>query len=888
MTEKRTLRNIKENLTLMTFLWALGLSLGIFIVWMIYHSGYFFFYGDFNVQQIPFNQMIHDSIRNGNIGWSYTTDLGANIIGSYSFYNIGSPFFWLTLPFPSEFVPYMIAPLLMLKFALAATGAYLFLRRYVKNQYYAMIGALLYAFSGFGIYNIFFNHFHEAMVTFPFMLAAMDAHIFDKRKGVLGISVFAAAFVNYYFFAGQAVFVFIYWCFRMVSGSFRMKIRDFFAMALEIILGFLCAGVILIPSIYAVLQNSRVSNWPHGWNAVVYTSEQRYLHIIESFFFPPDMPAYATFTPDSNAKWASVAAWLPLFSMVGVFAFYSIKSHKWLREFIPFLFIVCLVPVLNCLFQLLNITFYARWYYMFTLMLSMATIICLDREETNFRPALIRTFVITAGLTLLVGIMPEKWFTDKDFDGTVGLEKYADRFWAWAGVAFIGLIALAVILTLRNNRRVFNAAVAFGLSVLILGYGNLLVGTGVVNSNYSHSYIVDDVIGNKGVFNEELKDLTEVRSDFYEMMDNVGMYWQIPTIQAFHSIVPGSVMDFYKSVGVERSVGSRPKTDVYGIRSLLSVKYLFDIEDSKEFTTELGSTEMPGWSKKLSKNKYNVYENDCFIPYGFTYDEYITEEEYEESYESNRHLLLLKAMVLSPEQAKRHGDILKHHENIFDLSFTESQYFRDCKERASKTCENVKFENNRITADFTAGGRDELVFFSIPYEPGWSASVNGEPAVIEKVNVGFMAVRVPAGKTSKIEFTYSTPGLGIGAAVTGGAVVLFVLYMLLYKMPVRIKKREGFLYDDCAEDEGSIDEPLFAEYEDSDGSHTVVRQAVTVPGDDTETIITYTEETSPATSEEASSAPEKEAETPPADNEDTKETETEPVTDESSDEAKDE
>ena len=69
----------------------------------------------------------------------YTTDLGANIIGSYSFYMFGSPFFWLTLLFPSEAVPYLMAPLLMLKFALAALGAYTFLRRYVSNQHYAVL-----------------------------------------------------------------------------------------------------------------------------------------------------------------------------------------------------------------------------------------------------------------------------------------------------------------------------------------------------------------------------------------------------------------------------------------------------------------------------------------------------------------------------------------------------------------------------------------------------------------------------------------------------------------------------------------------------------------------------------------------------------------------------
>lgn len=828
MVKKPTLKNIKENLTLQTFLWALALSFGIFIIWIIYHCGYFFFYGDFNVQQIPFHQMIHDSILSGNIGWSYTTDLGANIIGSYSFYMIGSPFFWAMLPFPSEVVPYLIAPMLMLKFSLAATGAYLFLRRYVRNQRYAMIGALLYAFSGFGIYNIFFNHFHEAMVTFPFMLAAMDAHIYDKKKGFLGISIFAGAFINYYFFAGQSIFILMYWCFRMVSGSYRMKLREFFVMLLEILVGFLCAGVILVPSVLAVLQNSRVSNWPHGWNAVVYSSEQRYLHIVESFFFPPDMPAYSNFTPDSNAKWASVAAWLPLFSMVGVFSFYKLRTHKWLRELIPVLCIITIVPVFNSIFQVLNITYYARWYYMFTLMLSLATIISLDHTETDFKPGLIRTFVITAALTVLVGLMPEKWFTDSEFDGTLGLEKYPDRFWAWVGVAFLGLIALTIILCLRKNEKVFRISVCVSLSVMIVGYGNLLVGTGVVNCNYNHEYIADDVIANKGVFNKEFDDLTTVRSDFYEMMDNVGMFWQIPTIQAFQSIVPGSVMDFYKSVGVERSVGSRPKTDVYGIRSFLSVKYLFDLENTKEFRNSMGTTEMPGWTLRLTKNNYNVYENDYYIPYGFTYDEYITREEYDNVSESNRHLLLLKAMVLTDEQAKKYGDILKHHSDVSDYTYSQREYYKDCSERKERVCSSVKFEKNKITAKFDAGSSDELVFFSIPYEDGWSATVNGKDVQIEKVNVGFMAVRVPAGRESEIVFRYRTPGLALGGIVSAGAAIIFVLYMLLFKMPP--KKRS--YYNDYIEDyDGYPDCNAGKERFDSQGAG-VVRQAVMYTADD--------------------------------------------------------
>ena len=74
---------------------------------------------------------------------------------------------------------------------------------------------------------------------------------------------------------------------------------------------------------------------------------------------------------------------------------------------------------------------------------------------------------------------------------------------------------------------------------------------------------------------------------------------------------------------------------------------------------------------------------------------------------------------------------------------------------------------------------DNLVFFSVPYDKGWSATVNGQKVDIEKVNVGFMAVKVPAGE-SIISFNYETPLLKLGLFITGGSALLFVLYILLF------------------------------------------------------------------------------------------------------------
>ena len=786
MTSAKTLLSPKKNYYLRTFLWGLGLAFLYFLPWIIFNSGYFFFYGDYNVQQIPFYQMIHDSVQNGNIGWSYTTDLGANIIGSYSFYMFGSPFFWITMLFPSAAVPYLVAPLLILKTALAGLGAYTFLRRYVKNQNYAVIAALVYACSGFSVYNIFFNHFHEALLIFPFMLAAVDSFMYDRRKGVVGFVIFLSCTMNYYFFAGQAVFIFIYWLIRVITGSFRLTLKEFLRFALEVVLGFFASAVILFPSILAVMQNSRVSSSYSGWGGLVYTSEQRYIHILESFFFPPDMPAYANFTPDSNAKWASVAGWLPLFSMVGVFAFFQLKTHKWLRIFIPLLFVIAYVPVFNSIFQLLNSAYYARWFYMLTLMLCLATAISLDRPTTDFKPALKLTFIITAVIAAMIGFMPvTSTGTDGTQNTTYGLEKYPDRYWIWVAMAVVCLAALTVILIFRKRQRLFIVLTGVSLSVIIVGYANILIGIGVLNASYKRDYIIDYAIGNKDSFSE-LEDLNEVRSDFYNEMDNMGMYWQIPTIQAFQSIVPGSVMDFYKSVGVERSVGSRPKTDVYAIRGLLSVKYLFDNNsDSKKFATSDDYNLMPGWKFLEDKNGYSVYENEYFIPYGFTYDTYVTEKEYEDTAEAERSKLMLKSIVLTDEQIEKYGSFLRHDEDLDKYSYSQSEYFNDCDDRKALVCSSVEFENNQFTASIQTGDSAELVFFSVPYESGWSAEVNGKPAEIEKVNVGFMAVKVPGNTNSIIKFTYRTPGLFPGLIVTLVSIALFVVYMIFWKVKRR-------------------------------------------------------------------------------------------------------
>ena len=800
--------NDKRPYALFSFLWALLLSAFIVIPVMIYDSGYFLYYGDFNVQQIPFYQLAHDSIRGSDIGWSHLTDLGANFIGSYSFYLLGSPFFWLTILLPSAWVPYSIGPLLMLKLAFASLSAYLYIKRYVRHRKYAVVGGVIYAFSGFSIYNIFFFHFHEAMIFFPLLLAALDEFHATKRRGIVALAVFACAVVNYYFFFGQVVFVAIYYVVKLISKSYRFRLKEFIALAIECVIGFFLSMFLLLPSVAAIIDNSRVSQIINGWDALIYPRTQRYIQIFVSMFFPGDVPAKNNFTSSAGAKWSSVAAYLPMFSMTFVIAYLHRKKRSFFRRMIIILLIMAVVPVLNSAFQCLNSTYYARWFYMLTLLTALVTVQSLDDlRQVDFKRGLIPTAVLTLAAAMLIGLTPQR----KELDGHVkitvfGLEESPLVFWIFV-IAAVGGLAMTLLLYVifRKKPKFFFRATALGLSLFIACYSVTYIWIARRYADRDDTFMINYAL-NRGE-DVTLHDIKEVRSDFYQSSDNIGMYWQVPTIQAFHSIVPGSLIDFYNKVGVPRTVGSRPDVEYYGLRALLSVKYFFieEEDDNEDHETDL----MPGYRYIDTENGYAVYENLFYIPMGFTYNRFFTEEELLDLPDDGKHLALLKAMALSQDDMKKYADItgytdgmylnlnISHNDNnpqntyrpsyegfdsiTADFEYNEPQYQEDVLRLKENSCSSFAYTKEGFTATFTNKGDDNLLFFSVPYDKGWTATVNSEPVDITKVNIGFMAVRVPGHTTSEIEFRYTTPMLKEGCVLSGGAFLILVIYLVINK-----------------------------------------------------------------------------------------------------------
>ena len=181
---------------------------------------------------------------------------------------------------------------------------------------------------------------------------------------------------------------------------------------------------------------------------------------------------------------------------------------------------------------------------------------------------------------------------------------------------------------------------------------------------------------------------------------------------------------------------------------------------------------------------------------GFTYDHFITQAQYDEIPEESRSKVMMSAIVLSDMQVKRYSDRLTQLDDI-DYYMSYNTFTEYAEERAGAASSSFKVASGGFTCEIKLRHND-LVFFSVPYDAGWTAYVNGVETAIEKVNVGFMAV--PAGRGDNvIEFRYETPGLKTGLMISGGTLVVAAAYVAARSYKRR--RTGGKLTESCIEAE---------------------------------------------------------------------------------------
>lgn len=799
-TQKDSKKYILKTLILTAAIAALSLLPAV-----VAGGGMLLLADDFTWQQQVFAGYNVSLLRGfGDPGYSSLIDLGSDASNALSFYGLYSPFTLLTALFPASWAPWLTAPMLVLKYIVAALGAFVFLRRYVKDQDFAVAGALLYAFSGIQTVSLLFP-FHDSMAIFPWLMVAAEMAL-DGKPCVFALTAAVSAITNYYLFFGQALFLLIWFIFRvLVSKDFsaKAKLAAFFRTAGEGICGTLLASFVLVPVFLSVTANPRIASLERS----VLFDWRTYLTIMQAYFLPADVMGEGNYMFQKACN--SCALCLPFVSMSLVFAYVKGNYKKPASIFAAVLVLFSLVPFLNSAFSLFNANYYARWFYMPALVFALLSARALDEnapdgrnEKANdlFAGALVNlAFTV---LTVFAAAAVVVYYYAKD------VRSYVDGFdvpllavYGGLGVLFAAL--MAVFVRVGNTRKmkalilagiiaasVFTTGAAALRYTFVKGSGDFY-GSGVTNSegNPGTAFAKAVITGSDDfgkLFPEE--DDYRIRSDwreagegyFVNSFDNFSMLSGVPSVNSFISTVDGGLFKFYDAMGEQRLVRTAGNASDSRM-ALLSCRYYL-------CGVKLARPEAFSFTYSDGTEVY-VYENEYFIPMGFLYDEYITEETLLSVPEEDRAALMLSYAVLEnelPENAaaasKAKGPLPAEPGDALNIGNAVSA-------RRASAADSFSYTGNGFTAHYDSekGG---IAFFSIPYSKGWTAVVNGEAAEICD-SAGLMAVTIPGGSVN-VEFTYRTPGNAAGYVLFGiGAALLPAEAVIVWRKSRKKKSESG-------------------------------------------------------------------------------------------------
>lgn len=740
----------KENkkVYIKAFLLA-ALTAALFIVPFML-KGSFYIGSDFVHQQVPFWSYANGAVKSGDVLWSDKLDLGTQFIGGLSFYGLGSPFFWLSLLFPASAIPYLMGPLLILKCGVAGLTACLWMRRYTKTDQAALLGSLLYAFCGFQISNLNFNHFADVVALFPLLLWALDSAVLDKKKFRFVFAVALCALCNWFCFFGEVIFLILYVAVKIWCKEYKFTRKIFFQLAGESLLGVGISAVLLVPSILFMLANPRVVTETGGIASLLLMKPIYFADLIRGMLLPPECGFYRAFFLQGLFNGGEL--YLPLFGMVGAAAYIFTHRKSFEARLLGISLVFMLVPVLNSIFVAFNAEYYTRWFFMPSLILALATCKAVEDKELSLK----RGYIFYGILWVIFGAI-FVWFTYY-FKVTFFYNIVSAFVYITISVAgFVFTLFLRRIQKLKQAWAVILVAtIAFASAT---GLYNIYLmqkyWQGIEPTEYYNS--ANEI----SLPNEENYYRADADGNLYY---NIGTMAGFPGMDSFSSTVSPSIFSFYTMCGEPRSVISDLPAERYGYRAFLSAKYWvrYKTDDTEEIL---------GWSMLEEQGNFYILENEYALPLGFTYEYYITPEQLNNIPVEQRHLVLLKALVVEKAVAEETG-LLEPlpEEKLADMS--ETAFIEDVENHRKESAKSAEKTNQGYTVEIELP-EDRLVFFSIPWDEGWTAQVNGKDVEIVEVSGGFMAVEAQTGE-NEIVFSYSPQGAMAGLVISATSIVLVV------------------------------------------------------------------------------------------------------------------
>ena len=647
---KNKVKSFKFSNTFYYFCILLLIGFG-FYLFMLIENGFSLAYGgDYSAQYIPMGYHVwdyyHEWIKTGHFTlFDSTLYLGANSIGSNTYYGLFSPFNIIIVALPREIIPQSITICSIVKLACAG----LFFHFYMSHSFgvkesVARICGIAYAFCGWGAFYLWYNNYQDILVFFPLVLWGVEKVIKEQKPWLLAVGVFLLSICNYVLMVSYIICAFLYAMFRFFQQIRKHTVKDNFIILGSGFLGFatglLMALFIVFPALMTTLSSPKLDGLSYGGMLKQYLQNHQFKEFFEllfswekapdqhnrifktriyypilEFFFPPttcrSLPTLELNRWDFDDMAVSLWCYVPFILFLVPALIQSVKEKKW-SHLIGFALLV--LTLFTPFMYFLTMAFsngYARWTLFIVTSLLAYVGIYMDKIPN------VAKWHIHVGYTFaLLGIIAAWVITWKIYvpnatkSGEL-IHRFVEDKYDFTNIAFIIEIAYVTIVYLvmffLYNKKFFYFLVTVFISAEAIAVGNFVTLGHGYDTSYNNGYYENEQ------FRKALVKIDKVDHSYYRVYSYLNDGWSVNngflnnynTVSFFHSVYNFEINDFTLWTGLRNgtsSVSGDYRGKYQDLDNLLGVKYYFISKDKSKYDL-------------IEKNNPNGYIAN--VPYDF-------------------------------------------------------------------------------------------------------------------------------------------------------------------------------------------------------------------------------------------------------------------------------
>ena len=601
-----------------------------------------------------------------------------------------------------------------------------------------IIGSLLYTFSAFGISIMMHPFFATFFVFLPLYFLSIDHYLYKGKKvGYILITTFLII-INYYLFYSLSVFTIIYFIYRYrkQNNIYKGVIKKALPLIGSYFVAVLLSSVVFIPEVMQILQNQRVGD---SGSLLVYENIIPYFSIITGLFTPTSIVANRTDAIGTlYAYTSSNNSLMPVYlniTALGTVLLTQIIKDKTKLIFLGIIFILLFIPFGSSLMHGLSEPSF-RWLGFASFLLIIMILDYIENlsliDKSLMKKTLIIISVILIIATPIIAIIQQ-----------VNINEILP----WYLIIFIMTIPFFILYYHFINTKFITIILV--LEIILVTYFSYAKNDMFTGFTKNNIYASTHVLGNKNDLINYLNEYDETNNtSFYRIyVDPSSIYWDYSSNYNLN----------YNFMGV-LSYDTTYEFAVDDMREIAKIDtylpWAFDIRDdnlldmlSVKYAITSNETTLPengNYKLVTDFNGIPIYENLDYVNLGKTYTK------------------------ISTYDNQLNNSIICHEE--------DKEEIQKLIGNAEITFDNVIRKQNYLYAGITLN-ENGFALLSIPYDTGWSITVNGNEVKSYKVNGGLTGIALESGY-NEIEMYYVPNDLKIGAIATAiGTILTIAVYI---------------------------------------------------------------------------------------------------------------